>query len=67
MDVPKATKDLCTREVSKNEDKTVAYFLLTMKMRDRDSGSKSSPVIRVSTNKLGTKIYLYAPKRRRTT
>ena len=62
MDVPKATKDLCTREVSKNADKTVAYFLLTMKMRDRDGGSKSTPVIRVSTNKLGTKIYLYAPK-----
>ena len=63
MDVPKNTKDLCTREVSKNEDKkTVAYFLLTMKMRGKDGGSKSTPVTRVSTNKANTKIYLYAPK-----
>ena len=62
MDVPKSTKDLCTREVSKNEDKTVAYFLLTMKMRDRNGGSRSTPVTRVSTNRAGTKLYLYAPK-----
>ena len=62
MDVPKSTKDLCTRVVSRNEDKTVAYFLLTMKMRNKDGGSKSTPVTRVSTNKAGTKIYLYAPK-----
>ena len=61
MDVPESTKDLCTREISRNADKTVTHFLLTMKMLDTEGRAANSPVTRVSTNNAGTKIYLCTP------
>ena len=61
-DIPRMTKDLCTREITSNTS-TVAYHLLTMRMQDDDELIVDAPVIRVSMSKWNDKIYLTALKK----
>ena len=62
FDIPEQTKDLRTQVTISNTTKTVAFLLLTMTMLEEDGRTLHSPVTQVSTNRLGTKLYLTALK-----
>lgn len=61
FDVPNSTRDFSTGTLVPN-NKSVAQLILTAKTMDHMDYQIDSPVLRVSTNPKGNKLYLTAPK-----